>query len=271
MTETKRILINGVNLYVEIGGTGTPLLWSHGLTGSIARDNAVPWIGWSQLTDVIRLMRYDVRGHGRSEASADPADYHWSALARDMLALADQLGIGKFVAGGASMGCATAIYLALAAPERLKGLVLMVPPTAWETRAAQSSGFADMAHQIETQGIEPLATMMESSPSSCPAWQLEMYPNLMADYATHLRTYDVGTLATLFRGAQLANLPSCDQLTAVHNPALILAWEGDAGHPLTTAKTLHQHLPHSRLLIARNAEEVATWTNEIRVFVTELT
>lgn len=220
---------------------------------------------------MIHLMRYDARGHGRSEASADPADYHWSSLARDMLALADQLGIGKFVAGGASMGSATAIYLALAVPERLKGLVPMVPPTAWETRAAQSSGFADMAHQIETQGIEPLATMMESAPSSGPAWQVEMYPHLMADYAAHLRTYDAGTLATLFRGAQLANLPPSEQLTDIRTSALILAWEGDAGHPLTTAETLHQHLPNSRLLIARNAVEVATWTDEIRTFIAGLT
>ncbi len=45
-------------------------------------------------------------------------------------------GAQKFVAGGSSMGCATSIYAALLAPERMKALVLVIPPTAWETRAA---------------------------------------------------------------------------------------------------------------------------------------
>src|SRR3954468_915023 len=116
---------NNVELNVKVSGTGIPFVWAHGLMESMAADDKVPWIQWNQLTDVIKLVRYDARGHGQSEASTNLADYHWSALAQDMLALADAVGFDTFVAGGQSMGCATSIYTALAAPERIRGLVLM--------------------------------------------------------------------------------------------------------------------------------------------------
>src|SRR5579885_1383374 len=131
--------VNGVELNVKITGAenGIPFIWAHGLMASMAADDLVSWIKWDQLSDILRLVRYDARGHGQSEATANLPDYQWAALAQDMLALADQVGFTQFVAGGQSMGCATAIYAALAAPERIKGLVLMNVPTAWETRAAQ--------------------------------------------------------------------------------------------------------------------------------------
>src|SRR5579871_5757106 len=110
--------VNNVDLDVRITGKGIPFIWGHGLMASMAGDDLVSWIKWDQLTDVVYLVRYDARGHGQSGVSDDLADYHWSALAKDMLALADQVGFDKFVAGGQSMGCATSIYVALAAPER---------------------------------------------------------------------------------------------------------------------------------------------------------
>src|SRR5258708_5950146 len=113
---------------------------------SMALEDSTPWsLQWDELAEVAKIVRYDARGHGLSEASYTPEDYQWSHLAEDMLALADQVGFERFVAGGQSMGCATTIYAALAAPERIKGLVLANPPTAWETRAAQAGLYDQMA------------------------------------------------------------------------------------------------------------------------------
>src|SRR4051794_1513396 len=105
--------VSNIELNVETTGTGIPFIWAHGLMASMAADDMVSWIKWNQLTDVIHLVRYDARGHGQSGASDAPADYHWSALAHDMLTLADEVGFDQFVAGGQSMGCATSIYAAL--------------------------------------------------------------------------------------------------------------------------------------------------------------
>jgi len=74
----------------------------------------------------------------------------------------------------------------------------------------------------------------------------------------------------VLRGAQLTNLPPSVELEAIHTPALILAWTDDPGHPISTAEEINRRLPNSRLVIAHNAAEAATWTTEIRTFVTGL-
>lgn len=262
--------INGLEFNIEVTGEGVPFIWGHGLTGSMASDEIAPWITWKQLTDVVRLIRYDARGHGQSGASDDPADYHWQALARDMVGLTDQLGLESFVAGGGSMGCATAIYAALAVPHRIRGLVLMVPPTAWETRTAHAGNFTPMIELLETGGIAALAAMMAQQPASGPAWQHEAYPNMVTDFLAYLKTLNPNVLATVYRGAQRSNLPPRETLESIQAPALILAWADDPGHPLSSAEEIHRRLPNSRLVVARSARDVAAWTDTIRDFVTHL-
>lgn len=188
-----------------------------------------------------------------------------------MLALAQQVGLDRFVAGGQSMGCGTSLYAALTAPERIRGLVLMNPPTAWETRAAQAAVYGQMADLIETRGIDFLVTLMQQQPAMGPGWQTQPYTNMMENFATHFRSLDPKALTVVLRGAQLANLPPPAELEAIQAPALILAWTEDTGHPIASAEEVAHRLPNAQLRIAQNAAEVATWTDEIRRFVTTLT
>jgi pimeloyl-ACP methyl ester carboxylesterase len=270
LEENEMMKVNNIDLHVQIEGTGIPMIWGHGLMASMAADDLVGWIKWNQLTDVIRLVRYDARGHGQSGASDALADYHWSALARDMLALAEQVGFDRFVVSGQSMGCGTSLYAALAAPERIRGLVLMNPPTAWETRAAQAALYGQMADLIDARGPDFLLTMMQQQPATGPIWQTEPYLNMMEDLRAYFKSLDPKVLTSVLRGAQLANLPPAVELEAIHAPALILAWTEDVGHPISSAEEVARRLPNSRLLIAQNAAEAATWTEEIRKFVTTL-
>jgi 3-oxoadipate enol-lactonase len=262
--------VNNVDLNVQIGGTGIPLIWAHGLMASMAADDLVGWIKWNQLTDVIRLVRYDARGHGQSGASEALADYHWSALARDMLAVAQEVGLDRFVVGGQSMGCGTSLYAALAAPERIRGLVLMNPPTAWETRAAQAAVYGQMADMIDTRGIGFLLTMMQQQPATGPSWHTQAYVDAMANMENHYKSLDPTVLSRVLRGAQLADMPPAVELEAIHAPALVLAWTEDVGHPIASAEEVARRLPNAQLRIAHNAAEVGTWTEEIRQFVTAL-
>src|SRR6185369_6760014 len=144
--------VNGLELNVRIVGEGYPFIWGHGLMASMAMEDAMSLFEWDHLAEGERMVRYDARGHGRSEASANLDDYSWANLGRDMLALADALEIERFIAGGQSMGSATALYAALAAPERVKALLLVNPPTAWETRAAQGAVYEQMADLVAQQG-----------------------------------------------------------------------------------------------------------------------
>jgi len=122
-----------VSLNVRITGEGTPFIWAHGLMFSIEGEDKLGF-EWDSFPKNIKLVRYDARGHGKSEPSYKPEDYHWRNLGQDMLALADAIGAEKVISGGASMGCATTIYAALQAPERMKAMVLVCPSTIWETR-----------------------------------------------------------------------------------------------------------------------------------------
>ena len=45
----------------------------------------------------------------------------------------------------------------------------------------------------------------------------------------------------------------------IRKPTLILAWDGDPGHPVATAERLHELIPGSALHVARTPEELRTW------------
>jgi pimeloyl-ACP methyl ester carboxylesterase len=262
--------VNGVKLNTKIDGTGIPLIWSHGLTGSMASDVVSPWIRWEQLNDVVQLVRYDARGHGGSQATLSPGDYVWSALAHDMLGLADRLGIDTFIAGGGSMGCATAIFTALIAPERVRGLVLLTPPTAWEMRVAPAANFGQMADLIENQGVQAYLALLQQWSATEPNWQASVFPESKTFYLDYLRSFAPHVLAALFRGAQLADFPSASAFADVHIPTLILAWTDDPAHPIGIAERIQHYIADADLKVARNADEVTTWTQEIRTFIGEM-
>jgi 3-oxoadipate enol-lactonase len=74
------------------------------------------------LSEHFRLLRYDVRGHGRS--SSPPGPYSIELLSRDLLAMLDALGVGDFCFCGLSMGGLIGQWLAIHAAPRIRRLVL---------------------------------------------------------------------------------------------------------------------------------------------------
>ncbi len=258
-----QLQINGVDLNVVIRGEGTPFLWAHGLSSSIGGEDALGWFGWDQMSKDLQLIRYDARGHGRSTSSYNPDDYRWPNLSKDMIALADHLHLSSFIVGGQSMGCGTSLYTALAIPERIKGLLLVNPPTAWQTRPAQAAIYRQMAQMIEAHGIAALAQAAQMQKPDPENW----VAGLMS--ATDPMPYlspDVKGFVTVLEGSAQSDLPDPAVFDSLTMPALILAWTGDPGHPLSSAETLAAHLPNNRLIIAHNAQEIAQWPELIRDF-----
>ena len=107
---TQRIEVSGncpAILVSQAKGQGADLIWGHSLMGSIAQEDASGVLGWPELTDMARIIRYDARGHGRSAVSPDPQDYRWPQLARDMWQVGDYYGVDSAVLGGASCVAST--------------------------------------------------------------------------------------------------------------------------------------------------------------------
>ena len=268
MTIHNRSLVRDVELAHDLAGDGSDVVWGHGLTSSMTGEDELGLFDWATIRATHRVLRYDARGHGESGSTPAPADYSWRSLAHDQLALADHLGIDRYIAGGASMGCATALHAAVLAPERITGLLLVIPPTAWATRAAQIGVYRAMADLVETGDHDSLLAGAAASPTpdpfvDDPRWKAR-FPELLA-------ASDPTRLARIFRGAGTADLPTPDEIASIDVPTLILAWTGDPGHPVQTAARLQELMPQAELQLATTPGGLAAWSDHAARFLNTVT
>ena len=261
MTETSTLVRHAELFYVQ-AGYGPDLIWGHGLTQTRANEESLGLLDWSGIA--ARVLRYDARGHGLSQSTPELAGYSWEELARDQLALADHLDIDHYIAAGASMGCGTALHAAVLAPHRVARLVLVIPPTGWETRAVQADQWLTTARVIESKGVEPIIAAMEETAPPDPFADNAEWRNRQA---AATRSWDPKRLALVLAGATTANLPDREQIKSITVPSLILAWTGDPIHPVSTAEELAELLPDASLYLASTAAELATWTDRVAAFV----
>lgn len=267
-----RLRLRGLEFHVRIAGSGAPLIWGHGLMGAVDSEQRLGWFGWEQVPPGIQLVRYDARGHGASEASHTAESYAWTNLAGDMLALADAMAADTFIAGGASMGCATALTAALAAPQRVRALVLVFVPNVWEARAAQARSYRISALEGRVLGGAGLARWMaRTMPERLPPWLLAAQPEVIAILKSGIGRLKARTLWHLLRGAALSNLPPREAFaTLAAIPATILTWTGDPAHPLAMAEEVHRLLPRSELFVARNHADFQSFPQRIATFASSI-
>jgi pimeloyl-ACP methyl ester carboxylesterase len=259
---TGRVSVRGVQLAYEIAGTGPEVIWGHGLSMTRVSEAGLMPLDWTRIPATV--VRYDARGHGESESTLDLAAYSWAELARDQLALADALGIGPYVAAGASMGCGTALHAAAQAPGRIRALVLVIPPTGWETRAAQAEQWELSAALLEDQGPEALIAARADLDLPDP-FRGDETRRKQRDEA--MRAWEPTRLAVVLRGATTANLPERSIIARITVPSLILAWTGDPVHPLSTAEELDHLLPNAQLHVASRRDQLATWSGLVGDFL----
>jgi len=259
----ERVRVRGALLAIQRRGHGRAFYWGHGLTSSSAQEDQAGLRLWERLRDGWEVLRVDARGHGASSAETDPHAYRWSDLAADCLALADALGHDRIVAGGASMGAAVALHAAVAAPERIDALILMIPPTAWATRAAQASRYRADADLAEREGLEALAAAEALRPP-IPIFSGLFDPAEMA--RVRYAAQDASVLPAILRGAAASDFPDPDAVARLRQPTLLLAWEGDEGHPLSTAVRLAELLPDATLSVARRVQDLGAWPRLVAEF-----
>ena len=203
----ERTTVRGAELAFEQSGAGPDLVWAHGLSQTRAIDAELGLVDWDRVP--ARVLRYDARGHGSSASTPDLDDYSWAGLAKDQLALADAAGIDTYVCAGASMGCGTALHVAVEAPPRVRALVLAIPPTAWEARAAQAEQWEVAAELIERTGVEAMIQAREQLELPDP---FSGDPTRRIQQADALRSWAPDRLVRVMRGATRADLPSRDAL-----------------------------------------------------------
>ncbi|MYT74463.1 MULTISPECIES: 3-oxoadipate enol-lactonase [unclassified Streptomyces] len=144
---------------VEGSPTAPPLLLGPSLGTSLALwDQVVP-----ELSTDRRVVRWDLPGHGGSDAELISAGATVGDLAELVLALADELGIDRFAYAGVSLGGAVGLHLAVHHPERISSLAVLCSsahfggPGPWQERAAlvRKEGTAGVAESAPTRWFTP--------------------------------------------------------------------------------------------------------------------
>lgn len=265
----ERIDIDGITFALQESGdpTARPFVWGHGLTSSRAQEDAAGIFGWDRIPGV-RVVRYDARGHGQTGGTDDPATYRWDRLARDMVAVLDDRDIERAVLGGASMGCATALGAALVAPARVEALVLVIPPTAWESRAAQSGTYLAGADLVDHAGPAALADTVREQPA--PAVFADVAELVQQGSAAAIEAMDPDLLPHVLRGAAGSDLPDPSTLATIAVPTLVLAWAGDPGHPVSSAEAIAAAIPNATLEVADDLGQVLGWVDRVAAFLASL-
>ena len=247
----------GVELALSDDGEGIPVVLVHGLT---ATRRYVVMGSRSLERSGHRVIAYDARGHGASAPAPDPGAYGYEELAGDLVAVLDGLGLDRAVLAGASMGAHTALRVALDAPERVAGLVVVTP--AYDPVDQEADGRLErwdaLAAGLREGGVEGFveAYGVEDVPE---AWRDTIQTVLRQRLGAHERPGAVAdALQAVPRSRPFADLHA---LEGIECPAVVVASrdEADPGHPLAVGRAYADLLPRARLEVEDEGRSPLAW------------
>lgn len=233
--------MNEGELYYEEAGNGTPLVLVHGNAG----DHRHWDHQFAPLADRFRVIRYDVRGFGRSTVPMEGIPY---SDFEDLRALLDFLGIGKAHIAGWSMGSGIAVDFAVAYPERMLSLVSVGPWVNGHTSLSAASMFADfaaVAAALSERGPEVGAEAWMRAPFFAATIQ-----NPLAGAEFRKIAEDYSWWALLNKSPLKPLIPGAlTRLERISVPTLILTAERDIPACLEVAELLEQRVPGAQKIV----------------------
>ena len=236
--------VNGLHMYYERHGeAGAPLVLLHGgmMTVELNFAGLIPTL--AQRHQVIGV---ELQGHGRTadiDRAITPA-----ALADDVVALLDHLGIDRAHVLGHSMGAAVALELAVSHPDRVLSVVpisasvrpdgmhedLMDPSRhATSTRMPTAQDFADFREAYQRlsphpEHFEKFLGTLSASNADLQGWSDEQLAGITAPTLLVMGDHDFVTIEhgalmkQLIPGSHLAVLPNTTHMNATRRPELLL-------------------------------------------------
>jgi 3-oxoadipate enol-lactonase len=210
------------------------------------------WRMWDGLVPALtarfRVVRYDQRGHGDSEVPDGP--YSIADLAADLIALLDELGIGRPHFAGLSLGGMTGMWLAAHEPSRVDRLALLCtsallgPAQMWLDRAAL----------VRADGIETIAD------AGVRRWLTEEFIAEQPDVAAWCREMMVGTPDEGYAGCceAIAAMDLRADLPAITASTLVIAGADDPATPPAHAEVIAAGIPGAEPHTIPHAAHLAT-------------
>lgn len=236
-----RIKANGIDIHYKLEGPAdAPVLM---LSNSLLTDYGMWDAQVPAFTAKYRLLRYDSRGHGGTQAT--PGPYSIELLVADAIGLIDALGIRKLHFLGLSKGGMIAQLLAAKHGERLSSVILsdtacqMPPPAVWDDRIALA----------REKGTGPFVRLMTER------WLTADYraahPEVVEKLGVMISKTSVDGLVG--SAAAIRDMDQLPILAAIKVPALIVVGEQDIGTPVSAAEVLHRGIANSKLRVIGNA------------------
>lgn len=260
MSSDSYLARDGAKIAYQVTGSGAPLGYAHGVLLSRAAVRRLELFDIESLAVRHRLLTYDQRGHGQSTGRAVTEDYRFENFTQDLLALVDTLGISQPMDfAGSSLGSDVALRAAITAPHRFRRLALLIPPVAWESGPGQAKQwYFDAADSVEALGAGEWRKQ----------WARAEPLPIFAGYPKFDLTPDVADalLPSILRGVGMSDLPAPEAIAALSHPTLILAWDTDPLHPVSTAEKLHELLPNSTLHVSTSVDDIKSWTRRVADF-----
>ena len=238
----------------EVYGSGDRVLvWLHGLLldASLSRRLAVTLAAGGN-----RVVLLDLLGHGRSDKPRHAGPHRMDLYTRQVLCLLDELGVDEVVLGGVSMGTNVSLMATVAAPERVRGLILEMPVLEWAVPAA-ALVFLPLLLGVH-YARAPLRFVSRAA-AHVPASGFGPLDSLVG-----AATSDPDEIAAVLHGVLLGPIaPTIEERRSITAPALVLGHGVDLIHSFSDAERLVRQLPDARLVRTRTFAEL--WVRPARL------
>lgn len=236
--------------YEDTGGAGIPIIFSHGLF--MSREMFGPQL--EEFSRDHRCITWDERAHGKTKWHGDFTYYD---SADDLFALADHLGIERFIHFGFSQGGLLALRAALKNPDRFIGLI-QCSTQAGSLAGDEEAAFREIVAEWIEKGPTPekldfLVHLILGEGADEQFWRdywSQLTPQQLTD-ATHA-LYDAKSLE--------------NRLEEITPPTLVIHGLADVSTPLERGTIVAERVPDSRgLLLVENGPHALNLTHADQV------
>ena len=239
--------LNGIHVYYEATGKGRPVVFVHGFgCGIRSWDPQV-----AALAPKHRVVAYDVRGHGLSDAPAAATAYSQATSIEDLRQLLGVLKIRRTAVIGLSMGGNIALNFTLAHPALVSALVVADTGAGSDDHAEWVATTHAFASALDSGGTEAFADMAMASPLFAP--YCAKGPTAQRFIRSCLMTHRARGVAHTAREV-LARRPRIyelePQLRTLRVPTLLIVGDGD-DFCLKIHDFMARTIPGARSLVLR--------------------
>lgn len=213
-----------------------------------------------------RVITIDVLGHGASDQPYDMTAYSMTEFGRQVVALLDHLRLDQAVIGGTSLGANVTLEVAVAAPERVRALLIEMPVLERALPAA-AAVFVPLALSLRLSqpGMRLLASLARRIPRTV------MAVDILLDFVRR----DPRASLSVLDGITFGRIaPGVAERREIDHATLVIGHRRDPIHPFSDAEMLARELRGGRMLEAKSIVEwrlfprrldaaLADWLDEV--------